>query len=369
MRLNLKRINQSFRLANHLMFWLLCIAVLTLLNPYGKPGQDFQIAFNLALILIPVHIVYFCINAYLIIPIYLRKKNYPALFIALTGSVLLMTFIYRIVELMFVFPYLSNSLPIASAHVDLADYEFMNMENIISPEPLISAFQKVNSIIWFAISLNFIKMWHEKRQISLQAELNSIKAQIHPHFLFNTLNNLYALTLKQSPSSPEIVLGLSEVLRYSLYECNTTVVKLSRDIEILTSYIKLEKIRYQDRLDLDLTITGASQGYYVAPLLMLPLVENAFKHGTAETIDNPWIKIDINICDNKLKFKVSNSRPINEPENLAQDFEKPGLENVRKRLDLNFKNAYELIIYNEEEMFVVILEIQLLKEDEIDNVI
>ena len=127
-------------------------------------------------------------------------------------------------------------------------------------------------------------MWYEKQRAALEAELNLLKGQLHPHFLFNTLNNLYALTLNQSSRSPSVVMGLSEILRYMLYEANRESVLLKRDVEILENYIGLEKIRYEDRLDLNFNISGISEEQKIAPLLILPLVENAFKHGTSERI-------------------------------------------------------------------------------------
>lgn len=206
--------------------------------------------------------------------------------------------------------------------------------------------------------VKFFKMRHERKQLALQAELNFLKGQIHPHFLFNTLNNLYALTLNQSNKSPAVVLGLSEILRYMLYECNTDNVKLEREIEIIKNYISLEKIRYEDRLDVNININGNIQNKYIAPLLLLPLIENAFKHGIGETIIDPWINIEIAITESQLKFKVSNSKPL-QAENNESHFEKIGLSNVQKRLDFLHKDGYQFHTYDEEEIYVAILEINL----------
>lgn len=207
--------------------------------------------------------------------------------------------------------------------------------------------------------VKFFKMRHERKQLALQAELNFLKGQIHPHFLFNTLNNLYALTLNQSSKSPAVVLGLSEILRYMLYECNTDNVKLEREVEVIKNYISLEKIRYEERLEINCSLSGDVQNKYIAPLLMLPLVENAFKHGTSETIVDPWINIEINITESQLKFKVSNSKPLQKSENNETHFEKIGLSNVQKRLDFLYKDGYQFHTYDEEEIYVAILEINL----------
>lgn len=196
-----------------------------------------------------------------------------------------------------------------------------------------------------------------KKQLELQTELDFLKGQIHPHFLFNTLNNLYALTLNQSSKSPLVVLGLSEILRYTLYECNTEKVLLSRDVDILKSYIILENIRYEERLELNLNITGNIKEQVITPLLMLPLVENAFRYGISETVQDAWINIDIHVSENRLKFKVSNSKPFKQTENDNIHFDKAGFQNVRKKLEFMYKDTHQFNFYDEGEIFVSILEI------------
>lgn len=195
--------------------------------------------------------------------------------------------------------------------------------------------------------------------MSTQTELNFLKGQIHPHFLFNTLNNLYALTLRQSPKSPSIVLGLSNILRYMLYECGTETVLLKRDLEIIHNYVELEKLRYEERLDLTFSVTGVIDDQKIPPLLMLPLIENAFKHGTGETISEPWINIDLKLSSNNLKFKISNSKPGKPSEDHEKHFGTIGLENVKKRLEILYPNAHKLLVFDEEELFVTILELKL----------
>lgn len=196
-----------------------------------------------------------------------------------------------------------------------------------------------------------------RKQLELQTELDFLKSQIHPHFLFNTLNNLYALTLNQSSKSPLVVLGLSEILRYTLYECNAEKVLLSHDIDILKSYITLEKLRYEERLELNLNISGNIKEQVIAPLLLLPLVENAFRYGISETVQDAWINIDIRVSENRLKFKVSNSTPFKQAENDNIHFDKTGLQNIRKKLELVYKDAHQFNFYDEGEIFVSILEI------------
>ncbi len=155
---------------------------------------------------------------------------------------------------------------------------------------MVHALEQTNAIVFGGLLIKFIGMWYDRKQMALNSELNFLRAKIHPHFLFNTLNNLYSLTLNNSPASPGVVLDLSQILRYMLYECNTDYVPLKKDIEIIRHYIGLEQLRYGDRLDLNLNIKGDIHGQQIAPLLMIPLIENAFKHGSSEMIEEAWIK-------------------------------------------------------------------------------
>lgn len=216
----------------------------------------------------------------------------------------------------------------------------------------------------FAVAIKLMKYWYQKNrdnqlliQQNLQAELALLKSQVHPHFLFNTLNNLYALTLTNSPKSPEVVLKLSSLLTYMLYDCNPAKVLLAKEVDLLRDYIVLEKLRYEERLDISVSISGEVQGKLIAPLLLLPFLENSFKHGVSEQLDQAWISLDVSVRANTLKFKLINSKPLSEspkpnPEGI-------GLQNVRKRLELIYPNQYELLLLNEEETFMVVLTLQL----------
>ena len=191
----------------------------------------------------------------------------------------------------------------------------------------------------------------------LTAELQLLKAQVHPHFLFNTLNNLYALTLRKSDGAPEMVLKLSGLLSYMLYECNATEVPLEKEIRMLENYVDLEKLRYGSRLDVSLNFTGDIRGKTITPLLLIPFVENAFKHGSSEQLEQAWISLDLAVEGNRMSFKLVNSKDANEsPGGGAGGI---GLVNVRKRLELIHANNYELKITPQEETFLVYLSLEL----------
>lgn len=216
----------------------------------------------------------------------------------------------------------------------------------------------------FAAAIRLIKVWYLKqeayRQIErekLQAELQLLKSQIHPHFLFNTLNNLYGLTLHKSNDSPKVVLKLSELLSYMLYDCNATEVLLRKEIEFIRNYVGLEQLRYGDRLDMSINISGDYEHKLIAPLLLVPFLENAFKHGTSEQLEQAWMHVELLVQDATLKFKVINSREASEPSTTHVGG--IGLQNVKKRLQLLYANRHELRITAEEETFMIALTLEL----------
>ncbi len=220
----------------------------------------------------------------------------------------------------------------------------------------------------FAAAIKLMKYFYLKQkdnqqllQEKLKAELQLLKSQIHPHFLFNTLNNLYSLTLTKSDQAPEIVLKLSGLLRYMLYECNTPSVPLDREIAMLQNYIELEKLRYGDYLDTSINIRGEYAHKQIAPLLLLPFIENSFKHGASELLDQAWISLDMVVKADTLKFKLINSQPEAQIPHTQQSNHSAGigLTNVKKRLDLLYPDLYDLKITSEEGTFIVNLSLQL----------
>lgn len=215
-----------------------------------------------------------------------------------------------------------------------------------------------------ATSIKLIKQWYEKEYLNtvlqkekLNAELQTLKAQLHPHFLFNTLNNIYSITQNSSPVASEMLVKLSDLLRYILYQCDQPLVKLSQEFQLIRDYIALEKIRYTKDLDIDVSLPSDTNGYYISPLLLLPLVENCFKHGSSKLIDQPWIKIQAERKENFLQMKLINAKPIGE---INNNFENGiGLKNVQKRLEILYPNKHELKIISEPDVFIVNLKLEL----------
>ncbi len=187
-----------------------------------------------------------------------------------------------------------------------------------------------------------------------KAELELLKTQINPHFFFNTLNNLYSLTVKHSDKAPEVILKLSEMMRYTIYEGKKEFVPLREEVTYLENYIELHKIRYQKKVNIEFS-HSIEQEVKVAPLLFIILLENAFKHGVESLTDSAYVKIDLSSSNRHIRFSIENNYEpleINESKGI-------GLENLKRRLELIYPKTYELNIHKTASTFAVDFKISL----------
>jgi hypothetical protein len=191
-----------------------------------------------------------------------------------------------------------------------------------------------------------------------KAELQLLKSQVHPHFLFNTLNNIYYFTLTNLKQAPAMIMKLSGLLRYMLSECNLSAVPLQKELNMIQDYMALEKIRYGDPLNMKIEMEGDVSNKLIAPLLLIPFVENSFKHGTSKMLAHPWVNLLIRIEENILIFTIRNSRPENNPASTHNGI---GLANVMKRLQLLYPDNHTLHITEDLLSFSISLRIKLEK--------
>jgi len=213
---------------------------------------------------------------------------------------------------------------------------------------------------WDALSRQ--KEVEQLQTVIRDSELQFLKSQINPHFLFNNLNNLYSYAIENSPKTPDIILQISGLLRYMLYECKGKYVSLDREVEQLRNFIDLHQLQIEDRGQVSFTCSGTTSEFRIAPLILIVFVENAFKHSTASQSQDIIIEVNLNVGDEgKLKFRCKNSfQSQSNTENLSQGI---GLENVKKRLLLLYPNTHELSISKKGHFFEVLLSMKLLKSD------
>jgi LytS/YehU family sensor histidine kinase len=215
-------------------------------------------------------------------------------------------------------------------------------------------------------SFKLLKYWHlkEKRNLELlkektEAQLQLLTAQVQPNFLFNTLSNINSKAQKESPGSAKMIMELSHILQYVLEEGKHELVPLENELQMITDYIHLEKMRYDDKLDLHLSLPSKMADIYITPLLLLPFVENCFKHGTSKMLKNPWINLKIELQGTSLVMKLMNGKKTSfVTHNVRKG---TGVENVKKRLELLYKGKYDLRLNEDEEVFVVNLKLELVQ--------
>jgi sensor histidine kinase YesM len=333
------------------MFWVLYLLLFSVSYTihYDKLSVlDVMLRFSITL---PVDIFASYFTAYYLLPVFLLKGRYVRFFISFSISAFLFILLQRVCI------YYIN-LPIFYPEL-LERVSFFNFDYIYS-------FFNIYAVVGIVTSIRLFKFWFRNqratqnlREEKLEAELKFLKSQIHPHFLFNTLNNLYALTLDKSDLAPEVVIKLSNLLDYMLYEANDPKVSLEKEITLIQNFLDLERIRYGEELQVDFRLTGNPSGYYIAPMLLLPFVENSFKHGLSKQTKKPWIQIHLNLERGLLHFTVKNSQG-NHPQRKKESYtEGIGLANVKRRLDLIYQKNYSLTIKNETEQFEIDLFINL----------
>lgn len=199
-----------------------------------------------------------------------------------------------------------------------------------------------------------LERMHKLEKEKIANELKYLRAQINPHFLFNTLNNLYSFVVTQSPKAPDMILRLSGMLDYVLYRSQQSSVLLQEEVDTIENFLGLEQIRYGDRLEVDYQVTGDLSNR-VWPLLLLSIVENAFKHGASGDIESPRIKIAIDASKENIRCFVWNTKSRTEGELNDAYKSGIGLSNVRRQLNLVYPNAHELYLSDKDDSFSVSL--------------
>ena len=291
---------------------------------------------------------------YWLLPNYFYKRKKYFLVGVITAGVLLVFYLVAVV-----FKH-SNVVYNQIAGTSGTLMPFAGMRQVV----IIDQLSSLPIVLGFALMIKLVKRWWQKQKETellakekTKAELQLLKAQVHPHFLFNTLNNIYFFTLTNSAQSPVMIKKLSGMLHYILNECNLPLVPLEKEIKMIRDYMALEKIRYAEQMQMTIDIDDEHDGKMIAPLLLIPFVENSFKHGASKMITEPWVKLNLTIGNNRLHFSIINSKPSgNELSGVKGNI---GLKNVTKRLELLYPGTHELNIVTEPETYAVHLSLQL----------
>ncbi|WP_220494791.1 sensor histidine kinase [Lacibacter sediminis] len=354
---------RRYRLSRHISFWAFWWIFQGFLYSFVavRSGYSYQLRLLSStvesLIYLVPHIFLSYSLVYFVIPKYLLKQKYLAtvawvvvLFLVTSAmaAFLSLTIIEWVREQIMGSDYISN---IRRSGIGLSIYL-----------GLLAGLRGGITIGGIAAAIKLMKHWYVKEQRNLilqkenmEAQLEVLKAQIHPHFLFNTLNNIYSHTRNSSPVASKMLMELSDMLRYILYEGNRRQVALSKELKMITDYIELEKLRYGNKLEVTIDLPTNSNRYSIAPLLLLPFVENCFKHGASHMLEHPWVSLHISINDHILHMKLLNGKMQTDKTHSTGI----GLKNVQERLRLLYPGKHELQIMNEPDVFIINLKAEL----------
>lgn len=325
------------------------LGMFSILGSY--PGRFFAVVFNNLWAVAYVIALNFILFEYTI-PFVLKKRKI-ILYNILLGILLLW------IHLMFYSPgaYAWKLLGL-QLHVYTTLKIYASLNSVLENQMAYS----MGSIFLFGIArhiYNYLKLRQAEQQLRIEkqeAELNYLRSQTNPHFLFNTLNNIYSLSRDKSDLAPESILRLSKILRYMLYEAGGEYIAIEKELKIITDYIALEKLRYDESLHINFNHDIEDMKQSLPPLLLIPLVENAFKHGVSETRNQPFADIHLSVNNRQLTFVVKNSTGESPAEGGVK--ENIGLSNLRRQLELLYTD-YNLSVQYGGSVFTTTLKINL----------
>ena len=328
----------------HLGFWIIYTAIFTIVE--GSHNVSYNKAFTFELINMPIRLMVVYFNYFVLLPkLLLAGKIFKYFFYTF-----LTLLVAAIIQVPINFEALSYLFPEFNFSGKWSPYKFLEAIIVIA-SPLI--FLVGISVVWKVAELQ--KRTKNLENEKLQSELKYLKSQINPHFLFNTLNNIYGLSLENSKKTPELILKLSDFLSFSLYETKQQFIPLDREIALMNDFIDLEKSRFEDRIKLSVSIPKNTNQISIPPLILIPFVENAFKHSLKNETGIAKIEIKLELIDEQIEFSVLNSKSGNITE--ASNKNGLGLINIKKRLDIIYKNNYTLSIDNKSVEYKIQLSI------------
>lgn len=334
----------------HILFWVLYIGFTVGIYYVKEPSFMLHLIYELASLPAKLFIVYFTL--YFILPRYLLLKKYGQAIIYFSLVLIIAVWLLQLSVSFVVYP-------IYYPDVGLAIFP-KNLPKLVSP--LLDLIIVSSLAVVFKLLKDRELQQREHLRLekaNIQNKLQLLKSQLHPHFLFNTLNGLYACTLDNPVQASKIVLKLSELLRFIIYEGDQRLVNVADEVRCLENYVGLEKIRYGEKVQVNLTVDGEAGNKKIVPLIILPFLENAFKHGPSQENGKSWVNCELWIEEKFLTMKLSNSKKADG--GRQEDSNGIGLYNVKQRLKHNYDSSYELTIDNQPSQFLVFLKVPLLQ--------
>ena len=334
------------RILQHLAFWVVSfILFLQLFKTGSKPEKvDYVYTALFQLSLLPA--VY--INLELLLARFGKRKFYLIYVLLLIVIIVLFSWInYKF--------FASWSAKVFPDYFFISYFTFKEIIFFFTSYIIITSLLKLSKS-WFWVS-ELEKELLEKEKQKTEVELKALKAQINPHFFFNTLNSIYSMALDKDERLPNTILQLSDLMRYFLYESKDNFIPLKKELDVVDNYIALQKLRSGEQLHIETQRSGSIDGQLIAPLLLITFLENAFKHGAKGDSIDPYIKLNIAVEKNRFLFSLLNNKGI--VDDIKTGHSGLGLENVKRQLELLYPNKHSLEIKNMKDSFAVELKLEL----------
>lgn len=332
----------------HVAFW---IGYLILLNSvYAGIGINFGLIFLRNFITAIFHIFIVYSNLIYLIPKFYEKRRYYAYYAAILLTIGIIVPLRVLVD-----EWLWKDAPAIPTEF----YTLPHFGNIII-STIVMLFV---STAWRAAEQHYKneQLKQELKNYRLEAQLKFLRTQINPHFLFNALNNIYALALTNSKQTSDAIMQLSGMMRYMVEASNAEQVPLSKEIQYLKNFIEIQQLKKSYRQHIEFDVEGVIEGHFIEPLIFIPLVENSFKHGNIEQVKNAWVKIYLKTNPQYLEFTIINTinPPDSQPSTLPKYSSGIGLDNVKQRLQLHYPNQHEFHLIQSDKVFTVYVKIPL----------
>ncbi|MDX2245378.1 MAG: histidine kinase [Bacteroidia bacterium] len=337
----MSRFNQrQWEITAHVLFWIgYVIFISFLITQFLQP----RAAFFRTIIMAIFHALLVYSHLYILLPRFFEQKKYRKYVFSLV-MILLLSVVLRIF-----------------ADYTLARLAAVESALLFSRTHILGTIISSVIILLITFPLKMIQYGSQKEILQeelktqrLEAELKFLKAQVNPHFLFNTLNNIYTLAFTQSEQTAPTIMKLSEMMRYMLYECRAERVPLLSEVHYLQNFIELQQLKTPDHQNITFEIEGKVNGIMIPPLLFVPLVENAFKHGNPTDIHTGWVKANLSVSAENIVFSIRNSLPSEIRKDKVGGI---GLENIRNRLELIYPHSHKIDIQTAPDQFSVTISI------------
>jgi sensor histidine kinase YesM len=330
----------------HIGFWIMAWFFINLFFGYGEFLNPYSMYYSFIILLITAGASYLIVQ--FLIPRYLFRGRYGLFIIYLLFTIIVSLDLELITVMLFL-------IYVEKFQLLMLDYNSRDIYSLLAGTYF---------IVFLSTGIKLAEYWvreQQRKQAALkekvETELKLLKSQIHPHFLFNTLNNIYALALQKSDQAPDAIIRLSALLDYLIYQGEDKFVPLLKEIEFIEHYMTLEKLRYGDRLTSSFTITGDPGQVMISPVLLLPFIENAFKHGISQSRNQVWINIHLEISSRYINFHVENSKAVTPSQETVKGG--VGLDNLIKRLEILYPKKHSLEMQDVEDKYSVHLQLDL----------